>query len=96
MTAKSDRVKKLIEDPDLQEAFQMVREKYRDLIEETPISDDGALLDIRKCLHLLREVEEALQTAIEHGTLEDFRAQEQEGRGFLQDVSRWKNVVTRK
>lgn len=88
MTAESDRVKRLIDDPDLQKAFGVVRERYRDLIEETPVSDDRALLDIRKMLHLLREVEHHLQTAIEDGTLEDFRAQEQ--RGFLQDLKAWK------
>ena len=96
MTAKADRVKKLIEDPDLKEAFQVVREKYRDLIEETPVSDDGALLDIRKCLHLLREVEDALHTAIEDGHLEDFRVAEQEGKGFLQDIRKWpRNALNR-
>jgi len=86
MTAKADRVRKLIEDPDLKEAFNVVRERYRDLIEETPVSNDGALLDIRKMLHLLREVEQNLHTAIENGNLEDFNAVQDEGQGFLGDL----------
>ena len=78
MTAKSDRAKALLEDPVLKEAFQVCREKYRDLIEQTPLAskDDEALHDIRKMLHLLREVEQNLHSAIEHGNLEDFRATE--------------------
>ena len=88
MTAKSDRIKALIEDPDLKQAFTDVREKYRDLIEETPVSDATALLDIRKMLHALREVEKHLHQAIQDGHLEDFRAQE-DRHPFLGDL-RWK------
>ena len=78
MTAKADRIKALLEDENLKEAFKIVRERYRDMIEDTPVSDDTALLDIRKMLHLLRDVEEHLHTAIEDGHLQDFRAQEHE------------------
>ncbi len=74
MTARSDRIQHLLQNEDLKEAFGTVRERYRDLIEQTPISDDTALLDIRKMLHLLREVEAHLHQAIEDGHLEDFRA----------------------
>lgn len=93
MTAKADRVKKLIEDPDLKDAFNVCRERYRDLIEQTPISEDGALLDIRKMLYLLREVEETLHTAIQDGHLEDFRAAEQESSGFLKDLINGKRTT---
>ncbi len=92
MTAKADRAEKLIQDPELQDAFKVVREFWRDKIEETPLhakDGDDALFDIRKMLFLLRSVEEALQTAIEDGHLEDFRAKEQEGRGFLKDIRTW-------
>ena len=77
MTAKADRIERLVADPDLQEAFKTVRERYRDLIEETPLSESEALLDVRKMLHLLRDVEETLHTAIQDGHLEDFRAEQQ-------------------
>ena len=92
MTAKGDRAKELIEDPLLTEAFESVREKYRDLIEETPLSskDDEALHDIRKMLHLLSEVKNHLYEVMQGGHLEDFRAAEQEGHGFLQDIRSWR------
>lgn len=84
MTAKSDRVQKLVNDPDLAEAFESVRQYYRDLIEECPIDDDTALLDVRKMLHLLQDVRSHLMQAIQEGELEDFRSQEQQG--YLEDL----------
>ena len=79
MTAKADRIKKLMESPELKGAFVTVRQKYLDLIEFTPLSDATALLDIRKMLQLLRDVKQDLKTAIDTGKLEDFRATEQPG-----------------
>jgi hypothetical protein len=96
MTAKADRVKHLLDNEDLREAFANVREYYRDLIEETPVSDDTALLDIRKMLQLLRQVEHDLLSAVEHGTLEDFRAAEQERPTVLGDIKKWKNDSKRR
>ena len=78
MTAKSDRATELMNDPILKEAFENVRQRYRDMIEDSPVSDDTALLDIRKMLHLLQEVRENIQTMIEDGHLQDFRAQQDE------------------
>lgn len=92
MTAQADRVQKLVDSPELKDAFIVVREKLRDMIESTPLSDDGALLDVRKMLHLLRDVEEALHTAIETGHLEDFRVNEQVERDNIQDISIWNRV----
>jgi hypothetical protein len=91
MTAKADRAKQLIEDPILKEAFTTLREVYRDQIERTPLNskNDEALHDIRKMLHLLREVEQHLHTVIQTGQLEDFNAQEQKKHGFLQDITQW-------
>lgn len=84
---RTDRAKALLEDPIFQEAINVVREKYRDLIEETPVSDDGALLDIRKMLRLLRDVEEHIKTAAESGALM-LHNEEQRERPFLQDIGR--------
>ena len=88
MTAKADRAERLINDPELQEAFAAVREKYRDMIEQTPLSsvDNQALHDVRKMLHLLREVEKHLHQVIQDGHLEDFRVMEQERQTFLGDM----------
>ncbi len=80
MTERSDRIERLLNDQDLQEAFQIVREHYRDLIEQTPIALDNPepLMDIRKMLQLLGDVEQALYAAVQDGHLEDFRVQEKE------------------
>ena len=89
MTEQADRAQKLVNDPTLQEAFRNVREKYRDLIEATPLSDTEALLDIRKMLHLLNDVESNLHQMIQDGHLEDFR-QEQKVRGIDKWLKRMK------
>lgn len=90
MTAKADRAKALLEDPMIKDAFAAVRERYRDMIEETPLTDSVELItDIRKMLHLLRDVENHFYEAIQNGALEDFRVKEQEGKGFLQDIAKW-------
>lgn len=86
MTAKADRAQALIDDPVLKEAFANIRELYRDKIEETPVSDDTALLDIRKMLYLLRQVEENLHTMIQDGHVEDFNVSEQQGKGILRNL----------
>ncbi len=90
MTAKADRAEKLIQDPELQDAFKVVREFWRDKIEETPVDDKvgkKALYDIRKMLFLLRQVEEVVHTAIEDGHLEDHRAEE--SKGLLKGIKKW-------
>ena len=80
MTDKSERIERLLNDQDLNNAFETVREYYRDKIEECPMSLDNPepLMDIRKMLHLLGDVKQALYTAIQDGHLEDFNAQEKE------------------
>lgn len=79
MTDQADRVLRLVEDPDIKAAFKTVREYWRDKIEETPLDNPEVLFDIRKMLHLLRDVEDALQTVIDDGHLQDFRATEERG-----------------
>lgn len=85
MTAKSDRLEKLLQDPDLKEAFENVREHYKSAMCVTPLDDNGdtITLKLRKMLHLLDEVEHDLYQAMEHGQIEDFNAQEQEKQSLL-------------
>ena len=78
MTAKADRVRRLLEDSDLQEAFENVRDVIYKLFEETPPSDKDALQRVRMKLEALEAVKANLERAIEDGKLEDFRAQEEE------------------
>jgi hypothetical protein len=92
MTTKSDRVHKLLEDPDLLEAFENVRQFYLTKIEELPLDEktgEQALYDIRKQLFLLRQVKEDLETALQDGKFEDFRAAENERPGFLGEIKKW-------
>ena len=80
MSEKSDRVMRLMEDQDLKDAFEAVRQKYHDAIERAPIDQSAseAVMDIVKCLRLLGDVKQALYTAIQDGHIEDFNAQEKE------------------
>lgn len=92
MTAKSDRVRNLLEDPDILEAFENVRQFYLAKIEELPLdrkTGQDALYDIRKMLFLLRQVKEDLEYAVQNGVLEDFRAEEKGQPTFLGDI-KWR------
>ena len=87
MTAKSDRIRELLDDPHIKEAFENVRDKYRAALENSDIPDDD-VLEIRRMLFLTHKVEQDLETAVQDGELEDFRANEQERPSFLGDL--WK------
>jgi len=89
MTAKSDRVQKLLDDEDLQAAFQNVRDALHQAFSQAKVSDTETLLDIKKRLHLLDSVEANLYQAIQDGHLEDFRSIEEERPPFLGDLSKW-------
>ena len=90
MTAKSDRVKKLLNNKDLQQAFDDVRDALLKMFTECKTTDSEKMVDIRKRLHLLESVEANLKRAIEDGELEDFRATEQEAPTFLGDIKKWR------
>lgn len=90
MTAQADRVHRLINDPDLKQAFQDVRDALHQAFANTPTNDSEAMVDIRKRLHLLDSVEANLHRAIQDGSLEDFRVEEQERPPFLGDILQWR------
>jgi len=90
MTEKSDRIERLLDDPDLKEAFQAVRDRLHQAFATCDCNNVELMKDIRKRLFLLDLVEQDLRTAIEHGKLEDFRVAEQGKPGFLEDLSKWK------
>lgn len=85
MTAKSDRLEKLLNDPDLKEGFENVREHYKNAMCMTPLDENGdkITLKLRTMLHLLDEVEQDLYTALQDGQLEDFNAAEQERQSLI-------------
>ncbi len=78
MTAKSDRVKKLLDDPDLQEAFNNVREAIFKGWSQCKPSDHELKEEWHRRLFTLDSIERNLKVAIQEGKLEDFMAAEQE------------------
>ena len=90
MTEKSDRVQRLMDDPDLKEAFANVRDRLLSAFSSCDCNDTEMMKDIRKRLFLLDLVEKDLMSAIQDGTLEDFHMAEQERPGFLEDLTKWK------
>lgn len=90
VTAKADRVKRLLEDPDLQQAFEDVRQAILQGFSETPPTKTEQLVLWRERLHLLDSVKANLERAIEDGNVERFHAQEQERPPFLGDILAWR------
>ncbi len=78
MSGKSDRIQRLLNDEDLQQAFKDVKDALYQAFCNTSPSDGETLQDIRKRLHLLDSVEANLRVAIEDGHLEEFREKQQE------------------
>jgi len=78
MTGKSDRIQRLVEDPDLKQAFVNVREYLVEMFLRTDSEDGTALMDIRRRINSLDAVEKDLHLAIEDGHLEDLRAVEED------------------
>lgn len=87
MTAKSERIKRLMEDEDLKQAFQDVRDALHQKFATCHLDDNKGMTDIRMMLHLTDCVEANLQRAVEDGMLEDFRANE--GPAPLGDFKKW-------
>lgn len=86
--SKATRCEKLLNDPDLKQAFQDVRDALHQRFEKTSVSDGDTLLDIRKMLHLLDSVKANLTAAIEDGKLEEFRM-EQQKKAHLGELLSW-------
>jgi hypothetical protein len=77
MTGKSDRLQELMDDPDIKQAFENVRQHIIDMFMTTNSEDAEALMDIRKRVIALDAVEQDLRVAIQDGHLEDLRAIEE-------------------
>ncbi len=92
MTGKSDQIKSLLSDPHLQAAFESVRSKLFQAFEACDSNDGDTLSDIHKRLNLLDAVKQELEDAIQDGTLEDIRANEQEMAPFLGDIEQWQRM----
>ena len=90
MTAKADRVRELMSHPEMKEAFRNVRQFYLESFERLPCSsenlDPQLLLDIRRMLELLKQVENDLEKMIQAGNIVDFRANQPDYLGDLRNV----------
>lgn len=93
--SKAERCKRLLDDPDLKQAFQDVREALHQAFANAKVSDTESLVDIRKRLHLLDSVEANLYQAVQDGQLESFRVAEQERPPFLGDLNKWRKKYKR-
>ena len=68
--AKGARCKRLLEDEDLKQAFQDVRNAIHDKFEEVSSEDEKALVGLKQRLHILDSVKANLVKAIQDGKLE--------------------------
>ena len=62
--AKADRVQRLIDDPDLKQAFDDVREALHICFDQTPPSDKDTLVAIRQRLQIVDSVWDNLLQAL--------------------------------
>jgi len=90
MTAKADRVKKLLDDEDLQEAFDNVRRAIHEGWASTKPSDSEAKDEWHRRLFTLQSVEANLKKAIQVGHLEDFNTEQQGKLAPLGDILSWR------
>ena len=86
MTEKADRAKDLLER--LAPYFEARRSKYAQMLIDAPVNSEDQnvtlLLDLKKMLVALDDVETDIENDIRDGVLEDFRANE---KGYLGDVN---------
>ena len=81
MNERAEKAKRLLEDPVLQESFELVRSKIFGMFETASLRDEQAVLRAKDLLHALNLVRRALEQAVSEGKLED-RILEEERRGF--------------
>lgn len=73
---KADRCQKLLDDPDLKDAFAIVRQAIFTNIEKCPIRDTEGAEKLRLMLKLLNDVRANLEQAVAEGKAEAFQLQE--------------------
>jgi hypothetical protein len=84
-----------MENPDLKQAFQDVRDALHQRFASTNLDDTDGMSNIRKLLHLLESLEANLYRAIEDGHLEDFNVN-QMGKGNLRELYNGRSTSTAK
>lgn len=79
---RAQRVKRLLNDPELKDAFENTRTAIFQKIEQTPIRDTEGLTQLRLCLKLLNDVRANLDQIVNDGKLAEFKIQEEKKRRF--------------
>ena len=86
--AKGNRIDRLMQNNDLQEAVENVEEALINQFREIAPSDRDGIHLIKERLHMLNSVKANLYQAIQDGKLEDFQTS-QENTPYLGDLSTW-------
>ena len=95
VTERADRCKRLMEDQDFKDAFQLVEnslvEGFKQVSREQ-VSDNGNILnEIHLTLHLLQSVKDKIAQAIRDGEVEVFNIeQDRNVAPYLGDVTAWR------
>ena len=96
MTAQSDRIKKLLDDKDLQEAFDAVTNAIHKGWSDTPPTDADMQQEWHRRLFTLSSVKENLYAAMQDGQYQDFLEAEKEKPAILGDILSWRKKQSRK
>ena len=89
MTAQSDRIKKLLDDKDLNEAFESVINAIHTGWANTPPTDADMQAEWHRRLFTLNSVKENLRAAMENDQYEDYLEAEKEKPATLGDILTW-------
>ena len=87
MTEKADRVKEIMENKYLQEAFEAIHQKCLYVMINAPVEmteeNLTVIMDAKRMLKALDQLEAELENAVREGKLEDFHAEQQPYLGDL-------------
>jgi hypothetical protein len=73
--AKADRANALLQDPDLQRAFEDVKNRLMQEFAECNQPDEY-LIDLKRCITMLGVVRKLLEQSVKDGKLEEFNAKQ--------------------
>lgn len=89
VTDRAARVKRLLEDPDLTQAFHDVERALFERFAQVSVEDRETLHELKLMHTLLRNVKLNLEAAIRDGKLEEFIVEQKKGAPFLGDITEW-------
>lgn len=79
---RSQRVAKILKDPEFIAAFDNTKAAIFARIEETPIRDTDGLMQLRLCLKLLSDVRANMEHVLNDGKVAEFNIEQQKKRPF--------------